>query len=215
MTDLRMETGPSGRVETVTAVGEQGDSTVTGSDVRRALDLRSTWFRIGVLSLANPDAPVTFGKKVSLSGLARSLPSVRLDQRLAGSGWQQIRPVSPGPGGVVTIRTKPQVPTDYRLTSGAVRSSVAHVSVAPLVRFQAMPDAGRLRGYARPLFPGASVAIQRFNGSSWRVVARATVDANGAFEATVNLIPGDYRARLAPGRGFVAGVSPTLKVGPA
>jgi hypothetical protein len=83
------------------------------------------------------------------------------------------------------------------------------------VRFQAMPDAGRLRGYARPLFPGASVAIQRFNGSSWRVVARATIDANGAFEASVNLTPGDYRARLAPGRGFVAGVSPTLKVGPA
>jgi SpoIID/LytB domain protein len=215
MTDLRLETEPSGRVETVTAVGEQGESTVSGSDLRRALNLRSTWFRIGVLSLATPDAPVTFGKRISLSGVARSIPSVRLDQRQPGSPWQQVGPVSPGPGGVVTIKTKPQAPTDYRLTSGSVRSSVAHVSVAPLVRFQGMPNAGRLRGYTRPLFPGASVAIQRFDGSSWRAVARATIDAGGNFEATVNLSPGEYRARLAPGRGFVPGVSPTLRVGPA
>jgi SpoIID/LytB domain protein len=215
MTDLRLDTGPSGRVETVTAVGEQGESTVTGSDLRRALNLRSTWFRIGVLSLATPDLPVTFGKKISLSGVARSLPSVRLDQRPPGSAWEQVGPVSPGPGGVVTIKTKPQAPTDYRLTSGPVRSSIAHVSVAPLVRFQGMPNAGKLRGYARPVFPGASVAIQRFDGSSWRAVARATIDAGGAFEATVNLTPGEYRARLAPGRGFVPGVSSTLRVGPA
>ena len=35
---------------------------MTGSDLRRALDLRSTWFRIGVLSLATPQAPVTYGR---------------------------------------------------------------------------------------------------------------------------------------------------------
>jgi stage II sporulation protein D len=215
LADLRMDTGPSGRVESVTAVDEQGESTVTGSDLRRALKLRSTWFRIGVLSLAKPVAPVTYGKKISLSGVARSLPSVRLDQRQAGSAWQPVGPVSPGPGGTLTISAKPRVPTDYRLTSGPVRSTIAHVSVAPLVRFQGMPDAGRLRGYARPVFPGASVALQRFNGSSWRTVARATIDENGSFEGTLELVPGDYRARLAPGRGFVAGVSPTLKVGPA
>jgi SpoIID/LytB domain protein len=215
LTDLRLDTSPSGRVETVTAVGEQGESTVSGSDLRRTLNLRSTWFRIGVLSLATPELPVTFGKNVSLSGVARSLPSVRLDQRQLGSAWQQVGPVSPGPGGVVTIKTKPRAPTDYRLTSGSVRSSIAHVSVAPLVRFQGMPNAGKLRGYARPLFPGASVAVQRFDGSSWRAVARATIDAGGSFEATVDLSPGEYRARLAPGRGFAPGVSPTLKVGPA
>jgi stage II sporulation protein D len=215
LADLRLDTGPSGRVESVTAVGELGESTVTGSDLRRALNLRSTWFRIGVLSLGKPEAPVTYGKKVSLSGVARSLPSVRLDQRQAGSSWQSVGPVSPGPGGAVTISAKPRVPTDYRLTSGPVRSTIASVSVAPLVRFQGMPDAGRLRGYARPVFPGASVALQRFNGSSWRTVARATIDENGSFEGTLDLVPGEYRARLAPGRGFVPGVSPTLKVGPA
>ena len=140
---------------------------------------------------------------------------MRLDQRQPGFAWHPIGPVSPGPRGAVSISAKPRVPTDYRLTSGSVRSTVAHVSVAPLVRFQGMPDASTLRGYARPLFPGASVALQRFNGSNWRTFARATIDASGNFEVTVNLVEGEYRARLAPGRGFVPGVSPTLRVGPA
>jgi hypothetical protein len=44
---------------------------------------------------------------------------------------------------------------------------------------------------------------------------RARIDATGHFDAQFTLAPGDYRARLAPGHGFVPGVSPTLRVGPA
>lgn len=215
LSDVTMQTGPSGRVQNVTAIGSGGNSTMTGSDVRSALNLRSTWFRIGVLSLATPQAPVTYGKDIALSGVARRLPSVRLDQRQSGTPWEQVRPISPGPGGSVNVSTKPRVPTDYRLVSGAARSAIAHVSVAPLVRFRGMPDPSTLRGYARPVLPGGSVALQRFDGSGWRTFARATIDQSGDFEAHVSLTPGKYRARLAPGRGFVPGVSPTLNVGPA
>jgi stage II sporulation protein D len=215
LSDVTMETGPSGRVQTVTALDPQGESSMSGSDVRRALNLRSTWFRIGVLSLASPEAPVTFGKNTSLSGVARRLPSVRLDQRAPGSAWRPVRSISPGPGGSVTVSTKAREPTDYRLVSGTARSAIAHLAVAPLVRFHGMPNASTLRGFARPLFPGASVAFQRLAGTRWTTIARATIDANGDFEAQVNLTPGEYRARLAPGRGFVPGVSATLKVGPA
>jgi SpoIID/LytB domain protein len=215
LSDVTTQIGPSGRVQTVTASGSNGDSSMTGWDFRRALGLDSTWFRIGVLSLSNPQAPVTYGKRVALDGVARSLPSVRLDRRQSGMGWQAVGPVSPGPGGSVVVSAKPRVPTDYRLVSGEVRSRTAHVSVAPLVRFHGMPNASTLRGFARPVFPGGSVALQRSTGSGWNTIARATIDANGDFEAHVTLTPGEYRWRLAPGRGFVPGVSPTLKVGPA
>jgi hypothetical protein len=188
---------------------------MTGSDLRRVMNLRSTWFRVGVLSLATPQAPVTYGKNIALSGVARRLPAVRLDQRQPGTPWEQVRPISPGPGGSVNVSAKPRVPTDYRLVSGAARSAIAHVSVAPLVRFHGMPDASTLRGFVRPLFPGGSVALQRFDGARWKSIARATIDQNGDFQAHVKLTPGQYRARLAPGRGFVPGVSPTLTVGPA
>jgi stage II sporulation protein D len=215
LSDLTMEIGPSGRVETLTGVGTRGDATMKAWDFRRALDLDSTWFRIGVLSLGSPQAPVTYGGRVSIDGVARSLPSVRLDRRQPGTSWVPVRQVTPGPRGSVVIKAKPKLPTDYRLVSGSVRSRIAHVAVAPLVRFRGLGDGATLRGYARPLFPGASVALQRSSGGRWKTIARATIDQSGNFEAHVDLAPGDYRVRLAPGHGFAPGVSATLKVGPA
>src|SRR5207247_8557849 len=138
--------------------------------------------------------PVTYGTRVSIDGVARSLPSVRLDRRQPGTPWQAVGPVTPGPGGSVVISAKPKAPTDYRLVSGVVRSRVAHVSVAPLVRFRGMPNASPLRGYARPVFPGQSVAFQRLDGARWTTIARATIEAGGDFRAHVDLTPGDYRA---------------------
>ena len=215
LVDLRTATGPSGRVRSVTAMGSQGESTVTGSDLRRALRLRSTWFRIGVLSLEPPAAPVTFGTRVSLTGVARNLPSVTLEQRQSGSAWRQAGAVSAQPDGTVNVAARPRVPMDYRLASGSARSRIAHVAVAPRLRFYALTGATSLRGFVRPLFPGASVAVQRLNGNSWATIVRATITANGDFEANLTLSPGDYRARFAPGRGFVPGFSPTLRVTPA
>jgi stage II sporulation protein D len=213
--DVRTAQSPSGFVRTVTAVGARGEATLTGSDVRRALDLRSTWFRIGVLSLATPDAPVTFGGRVSLNGVARNLPAVGLEQREVGQTWRPAGRVARGPNGSVTFAARPKAPSDYRLASGAARSKLAHVAVAPLVRFRGMKNASTLHGDTRPVFPGAKVAVQRLEGSSWTTVARAPVDARGRFDAQLALSPGDYRARLAPGRGFVPGTSRTLHVGPA
>jgi stage II sporulation protein D len=213
--DVRTAQSPSGFVRTVTAVGARGEASATGSEVRRALDLRSTWFRIGVLSLAPPDAPVTFGGRVSLSGVARNLPAVGLEQREVGRAWRSAGRVTRGPNGAVTFATRPKAPSDYRLASGAARSRLAHVAVAPLVRFRGLRNASTLRGVTRPVFPGATVAVQRLNGSRWTTVARAPVDDRGHFEAELALSPGEYRARLAPGRGFVPGISPTLRVGPA
>jgi stage II sporulation protein D len=213
--DVRTAQSPSGFVRTVTAVGARGEASATGTDVRRALDLRSTWFRIGVLSLATPDAPVTFGGRVSLNGIARNLPAVDLERREGGQAWRALGRVARGPNGSVTVAARPKMPTDYRLASGAARSKLAHVSVAPLVRFRGLKNASTLRGFTRPVFPGALVAVQRLDGSRWTTVARAPVDARGRFDAQLELSPGEYRARLAPGRGFHPGVSSTLRVGPA
>lgn len=213
--DVRTATGPSGRVQNVIATGSQGESSMPGADVRRALGLRSTWFRVGVLSLAPPEAPVSFGAQLTLTGVARNLSAVTLQQRQTGGAWRGAGPVSPEADGMVNVSTRPRAPTDYRLASGAARSTIVRASVSPRVRFYGLRDATSLRGYARPLFPGASVALQRLDGNTWRTVARAAIAANGDFEAHLTLTPGDYRARLAPGRGFAPGVSPALRVTPA
>ena len=82
----------------------------------------------------------------------------------------------------MTFATRPTAPSDYRLASGAARSRIAHVAVAPLVRFRGMKNASTLRGDTRPVFPGARSPC---NGWTEHVDdGRAcSIDANGRFDA--------------------------------
>jgi len=105
------------------------------------------------------------------------------------------------------------VTTRYRLTSGKVVAASVRVPVAPLARFYPtrMPD--RLSGYVRPTaLAGASVLIQRQQGTTWPTVAQATVGADGDFLSKLPLTTGVYRARISSGHGFVVGFSPVLQV---
>lgn len=213
--DVRLAVGPSGRVRTVTSIGTAGQRTVSGADVRRALGLRSTWFRISLLALTAPSAPATFNTPLTLTGVARGLAAVTLEFRPIRGSWRAIASARAAQNGTVSISIRPRETGDYRLISRSARSEHVRVAVAPYVRFHALTDATTLRGYARPVLPNAGVAIQRLDGTTWSNVAATTVDANGDFQAQVALTPGDYRARVLPGRGFVPGVSPVLKVGPA
>jgi hypothetical protein len=199
----------------VTSVGTGGQRTVSGADVRRTLGLRSTWFRISLLALTAPTAPATFNTPLTLTGVARGLASVTLEFRPLRGSWRAIGSARAAQDGAVSISIRPRETGDYRLISRSTRSDPVRVAVAPYVRFHALSDATTLRGYARPVLPNAAVAIQRLNGATWSNVASTTVDANGDFQAQVVLTPGDYRARVSPGRGFVPGATPVLRVGPA
>src|SRR6266540_4144297 len=147
LVDLRTTTGPSGRVRSVTAVGSQGEATVTGPDLRRALGLRSTWFRIGVLSLAPPAAPVTFGAR---GGRSRPSPTVRSRSRRGfaarrTTGWRAVRraagsPMSPSlPGCASTASPAPRACTGLHDLSSRERASRSSVSTGPRGR----PSPGR------------------------------------------------------------------------
>jgi hypothetical protein len=202
-------------VDQVIAIGSGGESTVPGTEVRARLGLRSTWFSVGVLALDRPARPVVHGSAIQLTGRARGLRSVTVEQRVAGAVWEKAAAVTPGQDGAFTVELKPLATSEYRLASGTVRSAPVRVGVAPLVRLLPPQAGDALRGVARPLLPGATVVVQRQQGAVWRPAARAVIDAEGRFEARLQLTPGTYRARLAPGRGFVAGLSPVLKVLPA
>jgi stage II sporulation protein D len=130
--DLRTVVTPSGRVGSLVAVGPKGETFVSGADVRRLLGLRSTWFRVGVLALATPAAPVAPGGQLTLTGLARGLTGVTLEQRAPGEGWTPLAKVKPGAGGMFAIAVKPTGTTLYRLAYGTtVRSTPIKVPVSP------------------------------------------------------------------------------------
>jgi len=210
--DLQPELNSSGRIKSLNAVGTKGSLTVPGTDLRKRLGLRSTWFSVGVLSLNAPTVPVVYGSRVRLNGLARGLSQAVLQQR-AGSDWQAVGTVKADKEGALTVVVKPTLTTQYRLASGKVTAAAVRVPVASLVRFYAARTPDQLRGYVRPvLLAGATVVIQRQQGSGWATVARTTVSADGTFLAKLQLTTGVYRARVGSGHGFVAGTTPEIQV---
>ena len=212
--DARVTLNPSQRVDELTLVSTKGEVVVPGDVVRTKLGLRSTWFRVGVLTLAPPTTALEYGGQLKLTGVARGAGAqVMLEQRVSGTVWEPAARLKLGAGGAVVATVKPLASTDYRLAaSGKLFGAPIRVSVAPRIRLSPATVATSLRGLVRPVLPGARVDIQRLNGSSWRAAASTTVDQAGAFEARLDLTPGTYRARVAPGHGLVAGYSPALQV---
>jgi stage II sporulation protein D len=211
--DARVSVNPSQRVDSVAFVGSKGEVSVSGNDVRTRLGLRSTWFRVGVLSLDRPTAPIEYGTQAKLTGRVRGSEKTTLEQRVSGRVWEPAARAAPGENGALSVVVRPLVSTFYRLAvTSDVFSAPVRVAVAPRVRLQPATEPTTLRGLVRPVMPGARVDVQRLAGNAWQKVGTAVVDTSGAFEAAVRLTPGTYRARVAPGRGFVPGVSPVLRV---
>ena len=211
LVDVQPELNASGRVSSITAVGTNGSVAVQASDLRRRLGLRSTWFSVGVLSLAGPSAPVVYGSSVRLAGVARAVGEASLQQRTA-SGWQDVASVPVTKTGAVSLAVKPRATTQYRLASGKVAAAAVRVPVAALARLYPPQTPDELRGYMRPVLPGSPVLVQRQSGTAWTTVARAAVAADGTFTATLRLVDGTYRARVTPGHGLVTGTTPILQV---
>jgi stage II sporulation protein D len=212
--DVRTTTNASGRVGRVVGVTAAGEVSAPAAGVRTRLGLRSTWFRIGLLRLDRPaQGAVTFGSRLRLTGLARDVPGARVEQRAHGRAWAPVSQLAPGEEGRFASLVRPVVTTEFRLAAGTVRTAAVRVPVAPLVRLAAPETPSALTGLARPVsLAGAAVAIQRLQGGAWTRVATARLDESGSFAASLELVPGRYRALLAPGRGFVAGASAPLDV---
>jgi len=209
--DYRANVGSSGRVRTVTFTGTKGQRTVRGWSVRTALGLRSTWFRLGLLNLANPTGAVVYGSSARLSGTARGVRKVFLEARPYGGKWKRLARLAPK-NGAVGPSLAPKVTTDYRLESGGFTSGVARVAVAPLVRLIAGTDGVSVSGQSRPVLAGAAVQVQRMGVNGWETVSSTTTDSRGVFSAQLDLSPGSYRARVVAGHGFAIGLSNTLMV---
>jgi hypothetical protein len=200
--------GPSGHVTQVDAVGTKGSVKVSGSTVRSALGLRSTWFTPGWLALTPPAEPVAYGGSGTLSGTVRGVGPVTLEQKATNGSWQNVSAVSPRADGTFTVAIRPSATTQYRLAAGQIRAAVVQVPVAPLV--SASLGTGTVQGTVRPALAGASVQLQRQSGVSWTTVATATLDGTGTFAVAAQLSPGSYRVRCAPGHGLSPGVSPPI-----
>jgi stage II sporulation protein D len=207
--DVQTVAAASGRVQSVVATGAKGEATATGSEVRSALGLRSTWFQVGVLALGAPATPLTYGTTTALSGTARGVSSVEL-QQVAPGGWKTVSTMTPR-GGAVTPRVKPDQSSRFRLVAGTIASDPIAVAVAPSVRLHVPPTLGGFWGAVRPAVAGTTVTVQRQAGPSWHVVASVKTTAHGRFTIPRSVMPGTYRARVSA-KGFAPGLSKPVTV---
>jgi hypothetical protein len=208
--DLVVQPGPSGRARAVVATGALGAAAFDGPSFRRALGLRSTWIAIGELALDRPPAPAVYGRLARITGRARGLPGTVLEQRAPGSIWQPGPSIAPAADGSFVATARPSQATEYRLRSGRSAGQAVELPVAPLIRLSPLADGTGVGGLVRPLVPGVAVQLQG-RAQGWSSVAAATPARDGSFTFAVG--PGDYRARYAPGRGLLAGLSAAIHLG--
>jgi stage II sporulation protein D len=211
LTDLRMTTGPSGRAKTVVALtADDRQVTLTGSQLRTQLELRSTWFTPALLSLAPAAKTIAYGGALSLTGFARGTDGVSLESKTATQAWTPVGDLLlDGEGAFATI-LKPQVATQYRLVSGTVRAGLAKIAVA--ARIDAQVTAAGARGTIRPVLAGAAVQLQQQSGATWTTLSTGVTDAVGAWSFAQALTTGTYRVRCAPGHGLAPGLSAPIAV---
>ena len=207
--NVQTAVGTSGRVQSMTIVGgDDAQATLTGSQVRAALGLRSTWFTPALLGVGPRAATITYGGATTLQGIVVGAGPASLESKPYGQDWQAGPALQPGTDGTFSAIVKPQARTAYRLAAGAVRAGLATIAVA--ARCDATIASSGAQGTVRPAAAG-TVQLQR-GGGAWATVSSTVADAAGAFSFGGPLAPGSYRARCAPGAGIAPGLSAEVTV---
>jgi stage II sporulation protein D len=210
--DATVTRNSSDRVASIRASGPGWATVVEGGDsLRWRLGIKSNRFWLGVLRLTPARTRIIWGERVALDTFVRGVANVSLQRRPYAQAWQAVAPVS----GSQTFRPAPRISTFFRLTSPAATGQQVQILVAPRINFLAASaqTARALKGVVRPkTLAGKTVTVQRRVSGVWRKVASAVVAADGTFTARFTVRSGAYRARIAPGNGFVPGTSPTLTV---
>jgi SpoIID/LytB domain protein len=210
--DLQATAGPSGRVKSLLVVSnDESQVTMTGNQVRGALELRSTWFTPAFLQLLPKSKSMTYGGALSLTGRARGADQVSLEAKPFGLDWTPVGDLLLDANGAFSTIVRPQVATQYRLVWGDVRAGLAKIAVA--VRVDSTVSQGVATGTTKPMAALAPVELQwsADGATAWETVASATTDDTGAFNLSAPSpeTTGAYRVRVAPGHGLAAGLSKT------
>jgi len=202
----------SGRLRSLTVQTEGGPESVTAGLLRTSLGLRSTWISIGVLRLDQPRESIVFSSPLRLGGIARALPAPLLFSSPDGSSWTEVGLLQRETSGLASLVVKPERTLRYRIEATGAASPAILVQVSPRVQLALGVAPMTLTGTVRPRLSGALVAIERREGTTWKRLARSTVDENGAFRAKLRLLPGEYRARIPATGGYAEGVTAVLDV---
>src|ERR671936_332178 len=150
------------------------------------------------------------GSSAALTGTARGVPSVDLQEQDAGGSWKTTATLKPR-GGAVAPKVKPDQSSKFRLVVGTIASDPVPVAVAPSVRLHIPPALTGFWGTVKPAALTATVTVQRQAGTAWRPVVQLKTTPQGRFTVGRTVPPGTYRVRVAA-KGFAPGFSKPVTV---
>jgi stage II sporulation protein D len=131
VTDVVSTRAASGRVTLVRVETAKGISReLTGPEVRDLLGLRSTWFRLGTLRLGSAAVRVKAGLPLELTGIARDVEGVELQQLREGT-WARTRRIQARADGTFSVVVRPVRTIRYRLATGELAGAPVTVKVVP------------------------------------------------------------------------------------
>src|SRR4029450_12382168 len=132
----------SGRAKEIGVQTRTGERRVPSSTFRRALDLRSTWVTIGVLSLSRPAGMGAAGLPLTLTGTARHVKGpIELQSKVGGRPWSDEIGVDLNADRSFAIDVVPNVATQSRLPAADdVVSAPLRIPVATTSRALAVAD---------------------------------------------------------------------------
>jgi SpoIID/LytB domain protein len=127
VTDAVTHLDGSGRVAEVAFLSSAGWKSFSGVELQQKLNLSSTYFRLGALSLDAPSRRTLLASKVQVRGFVRALLNVQLEREESGT-WRTVAYVHPRNGRfVVTLRA--DEPLRLRLVAEGVATPVVAVPV--------------------------------------------------------------------------------------
>ena len=212
--DVQTSAFASDRVDTLRAIGAGGEKDFTGGEIRDQLGLRSTWFTVGVLSLdPQPATTLAYGTPFTLTGIARDLGDVELEQRtLTNAAWVPNRAVEPGDDGSYSVTVKATGPAEYRLSTDSTVTPATSVVVSPLLTRKASGDLTKLKGVVKPVLRKTSVQIQQVVNGRWTTMLKILPSRAGRFTFVPSGPGGVYRARVVPGGGWAVALTPKVSL---
>ena len=116
VSDVRVQLNSSGRASDVRLLARDAARTLTAATFQHGLELRSTYFTVGVALLKEPTSKSFPGQPVMLSGFLRDVSGVILQKRSSSGNWTPVAPLVSRTNGRFLITVRPEVTTAYRLT---------------------------------------------------------------------------------------------------
>ena len=197
----------------VVTTAEGAQKTIDSAVLRSSLALRSTYVRIGLLSLTRPLGTVAAGTAVTLTGRARGVKGpVALEQSAVGGPWTGGTPVTVRRDGSFSLSVTAQQTTRYRLVALGVKGQPLSVPVSGSRRLQVHARHRNPRQPSATIFtPDDPLAPQQWYLARdhafdfWPTLPILAPVLVGVVDTGIDLGHPEFADRIAATRSFVGG----------